>query len=71
MKTLPIQKLPADRMAALTQQGARELRAERIAQVQAQWHDQDRGPGGGCAVALLPLSVALYVAGWAVIHFCF
>ncbi len=71
MKTLPLQSLPADRMAAMTQQGARELRSERILQARERWHDQDRGPGGGCAVALLPLSIVIYVAGWALIHFCF
>jgi hypothetical protein len=70
MKTLPLQKLPADRMAAMTQQGARELRAERIAQVQAQWHDDtdDDSRCGLMLAVLLILCLLAYGGGWLAIY---
>jgi hypothetical protein len=61
-------------MADLTSQGARQLRAERLAQARRNWDGwqppDDDSPNAGCMLAfILVLSLLTYGAGWAAIYF--
>ncbi len=72
MKPLPIQSLPAERMAELTRQGARELRTNRFSnRTLPGWTSDDDPPAlehsdatqgrGGCAfVGCLALALVIY-----------
>jgi hypothetical protein len=59
----------AARMVDGARQHNHQARAERNAGKELNWRDQDRG--SGCAVALIPLSFALYLVCWAIVRFAF
>lgn len=64
MKTLPIHTIPASRMAAMTSQATREMRAARVEQARRNWDGWDPDHGEGCGamavVGVVVVAILIY-----------